>query len=59
MSNFRGPVHCFGSTSLKGSDLSIHSEEDLDWVAAELNDRPRKRLAFEKPIVAIEKLLLQ
>ena len=43
----------------KGSDLSIHSEEDLDWVAAELNDRPRKRLAFEKPIEAIEKLLLQ
>ena len=22
----------------KGSDLSIHSAEDLDWVAAELND---------------------
>lgn len=43
----------------KGSDLSIHSEEDLDWVAAELNDRPRKRLSFEKPIEAIEKLLLQ
>ena len=42
-----------------GSDLSIHSEEDLDRVAAELNDRPRKRLAFEKPIEAIEKLLLQ
>ena len=43
----------------KGSDLSIHSEEDLDWVAAELNDRPRKRLAFEKPIEMIEKLLLR
>lgn len=43
----------------KGSDLSIHSEADLDWVAAELNDRPRKRLAFEKPIEAIEKLLLR
>ena len=43
----------------KGTDLSIHSEQDLDWVAAELNDRPRKRLAFEKPIEAIEKLLLQ
>jgi len=43
----------------KGSDLSIHSEADLDWVAVELNDRPRKRLAFEKPIEAIEKLLLQ
>ena len=43
----------------KGSDLSFHSEEDLDWVAAELNDRARKRLAFEKSIEAIEKLLLQ
>lgn len=43
----------------KGTDLSVHSETDLDWVAAELNDRPRKRLAFEKPIEAIGKLLLQ
>ena len=43
----------------KGTDLTIHSAADLDWVAAELNDRPRKRLAFEKPIEAIGKLLLQ
>ena len=43
----------------KGTDLSIHSAEDLDWVAQELNDRPRKRLAFMKPIELIEKLLLQ
>ncbi|MET4782801.1 IS30 family transposase [Glaciihabitans sp. UYNi722] len=43
----------------KGSDLGVHSEEDLNWVAAELNDRPRKRLSFEKPIEAIGKLLLQ
>ena len=28
----------------KGSDLAVHSAADLDWVAAELNDRPRKRL---------------
>ena len=33
----------------KGSDLSVHSAADLDWVAAELNDRPRKRLDFRKP----------
>lgn len=43
----------------KGTDLSIHSAEDLDWVAAELNDRPRKRLQFKKPIELIEPLLLQ
>ena len=43
----------------KGTDLGVHSEADLDWVAAELNDRPRKRLAFQKPIEAIGKLLLQ
>jgi len=34
----------------KGTDLSIHSAIDLDWVATELNDRPRKRLGFAKPI---------
>lgn len=43
----------------KGTDLSIHSAEDLDWVAQELNDRPRKRLEFSKPIEEIEKLLLR
>lgn len=43
----------------KGTDLSIHSAQDLDWIAAELNDRPRKRLEFKKPIELIEPLLLQ
>ncbi|WP_255557410.1 IS30 family transposase [Paeniglutamicibacter sp. Y32M11] len=43
----------------KGTDLGIHSAEDLDWVAAELNDRPRKRLEFRKPIEMIGSLLLQ
>ncbi len=37
----------------KSSDLSVHSAADLDWVAAELNDRPRKRLGFRKPIEQI------
>jgi IS30 family transposase len=43
----------------KSSDLSAHSAEDLDWVAAELNDRPRKRLGFNKPIEQIGSLLLR
>ena len=37
----------------KGTDLSLHSEAELDQVAAELNDRPRKRLGYRKPIEEI------
>ena len=37
----------------KGSDLSVHSQADLERVAAELNDRPRKRLGYRKPIEEI------
>jgi len=43
----------------KGTDLSVHSAADLDWVAQELNDRPRKRLAFKKPIELIGDLMLR
>jgi IS30 family transposase len=43
----------------KGTDLSIHSALDLEWVATELNDRPRKRLGFAKPIEEIGPLLLR
>ena len=43
----------------KGTDLSLHSAADLDWVATELNDRPRKRLGFAKPIEEIGPLLLR
>jgi hypothetical protein len=32
---------------------------DLDHVADELNDRPRKRLGFYKPTEQLAKLLLQ
>jgi transposase, IS30 family len=41
----------------KGSDLSVHSAADLDWVAAELHDRPRKRFGFRKPDELIGHLL--
>jgi transposase, IS30 family len=43
----------------KGTDLSVHSEPDLEWIATELNDRPRKRLGFAKPIEEIGPLLLR
>jgi hypothetical protein len=42
----------------KGTDLSVHTVADLDAVATELNDRPRKRLAFAKPIEELGPLLL-
>ena len=42
----------------KGSDLSVHSAANLDWVAAELNDRPRRRLGYRKPDELIGHLLL-
>ena len=41
----------------KGTDLSVHTEADLDWVAAELNDRPRKRLTYRKPVEQLGLLL--
>jgi IS30 family transposase len=42
-----------------GNDLSVHSAADQDWVAQELNDRPRTRLGFHKPIEKIGELLLR
>jgi IS30 family transposase len=42
----------------KGTDLAVHPETELDQVAAELNDRPRKRLGFRKPVEQIADLLL-
>jgi IS30 family transposase len=41
----------------KGTDLSVHTPEDLAAIAAELNDRPRKTLAWLKPIEVIGPLL--
>jgi IS30 family transposase len=43
----------------KGTDFATVTEAQLDAVADELNDRPRKRLAFAKPIEEISELLLQ
>lgn len=40
------------------SDLSTHSQADLDNIAAELNNRPRKRLGYLTPSEAFNQLAL-
>jgi transposase, IS30 family len=41
----------------KGSDLSVHSREHLQHVAAELNGRPRKTLGWKTPAEALAEVL--
>jgi IS30 family transposase len=41
----------------KSTDLSIYTRADLDHIAQELNDRPRKRLAYLTPNEVFTKLL--
>ena len=44
--------------SPKGTDLSIHTPDDLAEVAAGRNDRPRKTLGWATPAQALTDLLL-
>jgi IS30 family transposase len=43
----------------KGFDFSTVTEADLDAVADELNERPRKRFDFATPTEQLSELLLQ
>ncbi|MDR7152753.1 IS30 family transposase [Hydrogenophaga palleronii] len=42
----------------KGTDLSIHSQEQLDGIADQINNRPRKGLGVRSPLAVYRELLL-
>lgn len=41
----------------KGTDLSVHTQEELDAIALQLNMRPRKRFDFKCPIEVMSELM--
>jgi IS30 family transposase len=41
----------------KGTDLSVHSQEELGAIALQLNMRPRKRFDFKYPIEVMAELV--
>jgi IS30 family transposase len=42
----------------KGTDLSGYTQEQLDAIADEINNRPRKGLSVRSPLAVYRKLLL-
>lgn len=42
----------------KGTDLSVHSDEDLQKIADSLNDRPRETLGWATPRNTLQRLLV-
>ena len=42
----------------KGTDLSIYSQEQLDAIADEINNRPRKGLGIRSPLAVYRELLI-
>jgi transposase, IS30 family len=43
----------------KGTDLSVYDQDDLDYVADQMNRRPRKRLEFATPYETMQETLLR
>jgi IS30 family transposase len=43
----------------KGTDLRVHGPDYLEFVSAEMNERPRKTLGWDSPAEALNRLLSQ